>query len=319
MKYSIDYHQGNLTGWVATDDVSTQIKITDSVGKEYVTTLGKHRKSVVDKGICSNLYCGFSFEKILPKNIEGNFYLITISNSTKVMTTIKFCGDAIIWRNKFESFQIPDRRDFSCQDKDVLDVFRVNSDLIAFKILMIRLRRGKRAYSSRGVFKGHEYSFMDKDWVFFQEFYTKNFIELSKVLAVRSLWSVVDTFADFGDPLEKTCALAISNYMFQERFAQTVRAIYKLVPLKEKKESKQIPYWGSMLSNRLLADDAYDVFMTRNIEILEYSPILKKTFGVIILNAICAKESIANMNIENSEHFNKAFKYYKSYFKSLGL
>lgn len=317
MKYSIDYHQGNLTGWVATDDMSTQIKITDSTGKEYTTTLGKPRKSVVDKGICNNLYCGFSFESILPDNIEGNIYFITISNSTKTMYAIKFCGDVIKWRNKFESFQIPDRRDFSCQDKDVLEVFRDNSDLIAFKILMIRLRRGKRAYSSQGRFKGHEYAFMDKDWIFFKDFYTKSFVELSKVLAVRSLWSVVDTFADFGEPLEKACALAISNYLFQERFAQTVRAIYELVPLEEKKESKQIPYWGSMLSNRLLADDAYDVFMTRNIEILEYSPILKKTFGVIILSAICAKESIVNINIENSEHFNKAFKYYESYFKSL--
>lgn len=319
MKYNINYHQGNLIGWVATDDTSTQIKATDSSGKEYVTTLGIAKKNVVDKGICSNLYCGFSFERILPKNIEGDFFHITISNSTETIATVKFCGDVLMWRNKFERFQIPDRRDFSCQDKDILDIFRVNSDLIAFKILIIRLRRGKRAYSSRGAFKGHEYPLMDKDWVFFKEFYVNNFIELSKVLTVRSLWSVVDTFADFGIPLEKACALAISNYMFQERFAQTVRAIYELVPLEEKKESKQIPYWGSMLSNRLLGDDAYDVFMTRNIEILEYSPVLKKTFGVIILNAICAKESIASMNIENSEHFHKAFEYYRRYFKSLGL
>jgi hypothetical protein len=319
MDYHVGYHKGELLGWVATEDLNTKITAIDSQGNKFVTTIGDTRESVVRKGITTNLHCGFSFKNIIKDSLEGNFYSVTISNSSVCMATSIFCGAIEKWQDTFEKFQIPDRSDFSCQDKDVLDVFRVNSDLIAFKILMIRLRRGKRAYSSRGVFKGHEYSFMDKDWVFFQDFYTKNFIELSKILSVRSLWSVVDTFADFGDPLEKTCALAISNYMFQERFAQTVRAIYELVPLKEKKESKQIPYWGSMLSNRLLADDAYDVFMTRNIEILEYSPILKKTFGVIILNAICAKESIANMNIENSEHFNKAFKYYKSYFKSLVL
>lgn len=315
MRYSIDYSQGNLIGWVATDNLDTEIIVKDSVGREYSTTLGEPRKSVVEKDITRNLNCGFSFEGILPESIEGNFYSIVISTGSDVITTTKFCGDPVVWKDQFDSFEIHDRSDFSCQEPRTLDVFQNNPDLIAFKIIMIRLRRGKRAHAWRGRFQGHSYESIQMDWDFFRGFYEKYFNSINEVLTVRSLWSVVDTFADFGDPLEKACALAVSNYLYQERFAQTGRAIYKLVPLDKMKDDRQILYWGGMKTNRLKADDAYDVFMTRNIEVLSYSLILKKTFGAIFLKSLEAKDSIISMNAENSSHFKKAFEYYKSHFR----
>lgn len=173
MLYSIDYHKGMLSGWVATDDVNTTIKVIDSVGNEYFTYLNVSRRSVVERGITDNLNCGFTFKDILPANIYGNFYSVIIFTREKDISTTKYCGVVSRARDEFERFQIKDRQDFSCQEKNTSNLFSTNSDLIAFKLLMIRLRRGKRAYSWRGEFKGHSYPYINQDWVFFKEFFIR--------------------------------------------------------------------------------------------------------------------------------------------------
>lgn len=314
MKYSLDFSNNNLSGWVATNLHDTSIDIVDSSNNNFITGLDKVRKDVVSKGICDNERCGFSFSNILKKNIEGDIFSFNIHNAEINIIGSKFCGDKEKWRLIFDDFQVSDRNDFTIQDCSMGELFNSHPDIIAFKILMIRLRRGKRSFSYRGEFKGHEYPLMQSDWEFFKSYYIKHFDSLSKILSVRSLWSVIDTFVDFGSPIEKSCALAISNYMYQERFAQTYAQVFEMVPLQEAKMKGQAPYWGGMLSNNLTRDDAYDVFMTKNIEVLEYAPIIKKTFAVIFLEAINNSYSIISMNSSNSMYFKAAFKFYKNYF-----
>lgn len=313
MKYSLDFSKNNLSGWVATNLRDTSIDIVDSSNNNFITGLDKVRKDVVSKGICDNERCGFSFSNILKKNIEGDIFSFNIHNAEINIIGSKFCGDKEKWRLIFDDFQVSDRNDFTIQDCSMGELFNSHPDIIAFKILMIRLRRGKRGLGTRGGFKGHEYPLMESDWDFFKSFYIKHFDTISKILSIRSLWSIVDTFVDFGTPVEKSCALAISNYMYQERFAQTYTQIFKMVPLQEIKMKGQAPYWGGMLSNQLGGDDSYDVFLTKNIEVLEYVPILKKTFLFIFVESLKRSNSIAFVNSKHSEHFSKAFNFYKNY------
>ncbi len=314
MKYSIDFHKGVISGWIATDLRDTNISLTDSLNNTFVAKLDRVRKDVVLKGFTHNELCGFNYSDVLGNSIEGDFFISTIKSGETLITGSKFCGDYEKWSLQFDKFQIKDRNDFSIQDSSIEKLFSSHQDIIAFKILMIRLRRGKRAFKYRGSFEGHEYPLMNSDWEFFKSFYIKHFDSISRVLSIRSLWSIVDTFVDFGSPLERCCALAISNYMYQERFAQTYSKIFKLVPLDKVEKQGQSPYWGGMLSNRLLADDSYDVFLTKNIEVLEYVPILKKTFLLIFVESLKNDNSIASMNSRYSEYFSKAFDFYEKYF-----
>lgn len=314
MDYSINYNKGSLKGWVDSEDPNnTEIRIFDSLHNLYFTKLGLIRKDVVSKARSKNLNCGFSYEDIIQGDIEGNFFSYEIQCNSNIASGSKFCGDYEKWMDTFDSFHIHDRKDFSIQEKPIEEIFSNYPDLIAFKLLLIRLRRGKRGFGGRASFKGHDYPLIQEDWLFFKSFYTRHFDTLSKILSVRSLWSVIDTFADFGTAIEQACALAVSNYLYQERFAQTYSRVFELVPLNKIKLGQSL-YWGGMLTNRLHKDDSYDVFFTRNILILEHAPIIKKTFGIIFLQSILAENSINSMNLNNSEWFIPIFDFYKKYF-----
>ena len=79
--------------------------------------------------------------------------------------------------------------------------------------------------------------------------------------SIRSLWPVMDTFGNFGNETESACALAVSNFMYQERFAQTFRRIFSFEKLEAIKFEGQTHYGGYMLSNQLKLDELYDVFL----------------------------------------------------------
>lgn len=318
MRYSIDFHNNKISGWVEKSLEVKSVKLIRSDASFIETTINVIRPDVVKAGITNNDVCGFVFNQAIDCGIEdGNFLLVEIvTHCQKKYKKSVFVGDKEKWKNKFEDFQVQDRRDFSIQDGRVEEVFKKNSDVIAFKLLLIRLRRGKRAFGWRGVFKGNLYSEIENDWTFFKQFYENHFLNMKDICFVRSLWSIVDTFSDFGNAIEKACALSVSNYMYQERFAQTFRRIYEVKEIENKQMLGQTHYWGHMSTNQLERDDSYDVFLTKNIEVLEMCPIIKKTFGVIFLESLKAESSILCINKTHSPYFNEAFRFYKSYFES---
>lgn len=317
MLYSIDYHQNSIRGWVS-HNKDVYMRLGFAFSKTLVTELDRNRPDVVALGLSKNLKCGFLFSDLVidKTTYDGKLLLVEIlEKSTNKILASKtfFIGDKKKWSEKFERFEIHDRKNFGIQQISYDELFGKYPDIIAFKLLLIRLRRGKRAFGWRGSFVGHAYDDMQKDWLFFRELYIKYFDVLSEILTVRSLWSVVDTFVDFAEPLERSNALAISNMMYQERFAQTAHRIYDFIPLQDIKEKGQSLYWGNMKSNQLLIDDAYDVFLTKNIEVLESTPILKKTFFKIFLESLQHEQSIAGMNRKHSNYFSSAFRFYEDY------
>jgi hypothetical protein len=317
MRYSISFNKNVFSGWVEKPSEIKSIKLIRSDSSFFEVAINSSRPDVVKAAITDCELCGFVFNNPVDTVIEdGNFFLVEIETNTQTYRKSFFIGDKEEWKKKFEDFQVIDRNDFSIQDGNIENVFRKNSDILAFKILMIRLRRGKRAFGWRGSFKGNIYEEIDNDWERFKDFYEYHFLNLKDILYVRSLWSVLDTFSDFGDSIEKACSLSVSNFMYQERFAQTFRRIYKFEEIENKQTLGQTLYWGGMATNQLERDDSYDVFFTKNIEVLEMSPIIKITFGVIILESLNDELSISNINQSHSPYFKEACQFYKNYFKS---
>lgn len=69
-----------------------------------------------------------------------------------------------------------------------------------------------------------------------------------------------------------------------------------------------------MLSNRLVADDSMDVFITRNLEILEGLPAMRAIFLELLKRSATEGDSDFGFNIKNSDHFKSAFEVYKKNF-----
>ncbi|RUO45197.1 hypothetical protein [Idiomarina aquatica] len=316
MIYSIDYDNGKLSGWVSEPRyINNKISISDALGRNFIVPIDQNRPDVLKLELTKNIKCGFDTSRIFNDNLEGNFFTLLLKADDEKFEIIKFCGSYLEWRDKFEQFQVTDRKDFSIQSLSTEQIFEKYPDIIAFKLLMIRLRRGKRAFGWRGRFDGKSYQYIDKDWKFFESFFIKNFNVISKILTVRSLWSVVQTFIDFGDITQRACALAISNSLFTERFANTFRLIYSIKPEKNPNLEKQIHYWGGMLSNRIVRDDAYDIYITQNLEVLDSCPVLKATFMLILLESTKSESSILAMNLKFSDYFRSAIEHYESLFK----
>lgn len=315
MKSSISFREKEIVGWVSDPKSVNSVELImkgEVIAKSFVD---QRRKDVVAVGFSSEEICGFLFDCDIDIDLEdGNFLCLKINCDKNFFEKYFFIGDFNLWGKNFDNFQVEDRRDFSIQANNINSLFVENKDLIALKILLIRLRRGKRAFAWRGSFSGNVYDEMSNDWLFFRNFFITHFSILKDILSVRSLWSIVDTFADFGSDLERACALSISNYLFQERCAQTWNNIYLFKIRDNVISNNQYPYWGGMLSNRLESDDSYDIFLTRIIEVLDCCPVLKKTFGVIFLKALESDVSIIGLDKKYSPYFANAFNFYKSYF-----
>ncbi len=317
MKYSIDFHNNKISGWVEYPSTVKRVVLARSDRSTEVTDIRFARPDVVSANCSKYETCGFAFDNLIhASDYDGNFLRVTIETDSSLYQKSIFIGDRNIWQKVFDDFEIKNRKDFSIQNESPCYIFSNNKDIVSLKMLLIRLRRGKRGFGWRGRFSGNEYDEMKNDWVFFKNFYSDHFSNLKDILSVRSIWSILDTFVDYGDDSERLCALAVSNFLSQERLAQTLHKIFKFEMLDSIKLDGQSPYWGGMLSNNLASDDFLDVFLTRNIEALEISPIIKKTAFVIFLNAIESDNSILNINIKFSPYFNDTIKYYKNNFEN---
>jgi len=273
------------------------------------------RDDIKNLGIHDTGECGFRFYADEYKLKLGNIYKVVLSDGEETVSKRIVYGDIDALRKEFDAFEITPRNDFSIMEFPAEDLFPEGFDLIAYKKLLIRLRRGKRAHSWRGKFKGHEYPYSQSDWSVFRECTEKNILSLFTCLSTRSLWSIIDTFVDYAENEERLAALSLSNMMYQERFSQTLHRVYDMSEKDSPLLEGQYPYWGGMKSNRLLRDDSYDVFLTKNLECLGSTPLIKSFFIEIFLRSIDEPNSIISINAKYSEFFTEMISFYRRFMK----
>lgn len=321
MKSAVDVNlnKSAITGWASSDSNQPLEQCVVKVFRNEVllgeALLEVQRDDVRQAGLHPTGKCGFQFPAVATGLVPGCIYRVSFFlNGNCAFSKRVFYGNPTIFIDQFNRFELP-RDDFSIMAEGAEALFEDGNDLLAFKKLLIRLRRGKRAHGWRATFKGYPYEFMESDWLVFRAFVEENLDVLFSLIGARYLWSIIDTFADYAEGGERLAALAVSNILYQERFAQTFKCIYDFVEKDEKIVDRQIDYWGGMATNRLALDDAYDVFITRNLECLRDYPLVRRFFIVFIKKMMDESSSILGFNINNSDYFGNMAKFYRNHFK----
>lgn len=314
IKLSVDVDVKNkaICGWVAANDVVVA-ELSNRDEKIHSVQCVLPRKDIKALGFHATGECGFAFYEKQHSLVSGNIYKIDLKISARdERTFFRLYGDKKTLLEDFVRFELLPRDDLSFLHNSTQDVLTASSDIVAYKTLMIRLRRGKRGKGGRGVFAGIEYDHKATDFLCFRKLTEEYLSVWLEFLDARYLWSVVDTYADYGTDAERLAALAVSNYMFAERFFQTQRCVYdfSVKTEVEKVIERQLPYWGGMKTNQLKADDALDVFLIRNINLLSCSPVIKAIFLEIIKRASVEAESGFGFNLKNSDYFKSVYDFY---------
>lgn len=317
MKFSVDVNlkRSAITGWASTLDNKNLDECVVSIYRNELllskSTLDIQRDDVKNAGLHPDGKCGFEFSANELGFVEGNIYRVIFEAGSQKKYRHVLYGDKNKIVRNYDIFEIA-RHDFSILEVRPKDLFKDGEDLLGLKKLLIRLRRGKRAHAWRQNFRGEPYEYMQEDWKDFRSFVEEHISLLLSVLSTRHLWSIVDTFADCSDNGERIAALAVSNIMYQERFAQTYKCVYEFIEKEHKISDRQLDYWGGMKTNRLAGDDSYDLFVTRNLECLENFPLMRKFFIYFLKEMARNDSSVLGFNIAHSPFFENMASFYKT-------
>lgn len=314
MNFAVDVNmqlQGIL-GWVACIEIA-KVKLYKNgilLGSEVANL---YRGDVKDAGLHTTGCCGFSFDASVYELREGDVYDIEIQSEGRVVNVARLYGDHKKLLEEFVQLELLPRNEISYLLTTAEDLFKEVPFIFAYKRLIIRLRRGKRGKQSAGVFVGYDYESKESDFSCFRTLTERYLSVWTSFLDSRYLWSVLDTFADYGAPIERLAALAASNYMYAERFYQTQHCLYNVVEKNNEGKvlSYQLQYWGGMKTNQLSRDDAMDVFLTRNLELLNEAPVIKKIFFELLDRSTKEPRSLLGLSISNSDYFSSAYKIYR--------
>lgn len=321
MRWAIDkiFERGLVNGWVASDDGNPKdlycITIRTPEKVIYKNLANSERPDVKAAGLHETGFCGFSFNANLCGVREGDLLFIElISDSGEERVTHSFLYAAKKeTQAQFDRFEIP-RDDFSIMEQCTSSLLLHYPHLLALKILIIRLRRHKRAKGWRSQFIGVNYDYKESDWNLFYYMVSTFREAIFNSLTVRNLFSITDTIADFSIPIERCAAYALFTFMAHERFSQTLTplSINKIETIKN--NSRQYNIWGGMLTNRLQLDDSLDIFLTRSCDVLASTPLILDFFKKIILEAMSEESSIYSRNINFSDYFSSAWNHYRCQF-----
>lgn len=315
----VDLRINAICGW-ASEGAGVATVTIGSRGLTLASNLSDlMRPDVKAAGLHSTGECGFIFPEDELGLVKGNIYTVTVMPiSSEAVVVHRLYGDYAALLKVLSEFEVQPRDDVTCLAVPYEHALEQYTDVVMLKYLLIRLRRGKRAKGCRGRFEGVEYPNRDYDFSRFRSIFEGYLSVWLKLLDARYLWSIVDTYADYGFKHERFAALAVSNYMFAERFFQTRKCLFnserKSDEEIQKRSQGQLPYWGGMLTNKLDADDSMDIFITRNLEILSDVPVVKSIFIELLKRAAKEADSGFGMNLNNSKYFDNGFDVYKEHF-----
>lgn len=188
----------------------------------------------------------------------------------------------------YESFQIS--RDDNSLEKENINLEK--NLCVRLKKYIIKLRRC-----------GDSKTFYE-----FKIFFEKELNFFIKILETRQLMSVVDTYIDYGNMLEKAIGIGISNFIFHEKMYLTMHCIYDFKNKnninKDRQHSSSKRH--STHSFRLSYDDAIIVFLNRMSTIYVNHPTLNRVWLKILKYSFEEEKSCFKIIMDNlSEELKK--------------
>lgn len=321
MKWAIDklFERGFINGWVVPDDGNSEVIFFVTIRTPekivYESLTNTVRPDVKAAGLHETGVCGFSFNAKQHGIRDGDLLFIELMrvDGDEFITHSFLYTESKDTKLQFDSLEIP-RDDLSVMDISTKSLWQDYSHLRVLKILLIRLRRNKRAKGWRGRFIGIEYAHKDSDWELFYNIVSTFREAILHNLSARNLFSITDTIADFSTPLERCAAQSLSMFMFHERFSQTLNPLCKDDKSVYINAKSQYSVWDGMLSNKLESDDALDIYLTRAYENLQNTPLILNFFQVLIIKAMNEKNSIFYRNLKHSPYFTDAWGFYHAKF-----
>lgn len=304
-----------LQGWVAdhndhNEDVVVILK--DRRGNSYRTGATLFRPSLVDRGVSQHGFCGFQ----VPADAFqlGDFLSLRIYSSTKLIAISDvFAGNPFTWSKMIA-------REYPRADNDVLELSRreLNEipDLARLKILLVRLRRAKRGSGYLLKFSGTPGIPVKRDLRAFRRLIGKHFSLISQHTNTRFMLSFSETFIDFSPRKYTNAANVASALYLAERFHKTqILVSGNLLDAQVFDSSRQIPNWGGLLTNRVEADDAYFMWLTR---------FLESTIEVSVENLLAlelVKRMVSSPSLFSSEANKSSFyeNYLPDYLSEIGV
>ncbi|WP_159392326.1 hypothetical protein [Aeromonas rivipollensis] len=323
MKFAIDklFEKGLINGWVSADngseDIVYNVTIRTPEKTVYQDAAIYPRPDVKSAGLHNTGLCGFTFNAKKYGVREGDLIFVELSRDdrSESFTCSFLYAERSETKLEFDRLEIP-RDDFSILEKNTRSLFQEYPHLLALKIIMIRLRRYKRGKGGRINFCGVNYDYFNEDWKCFYKIISMYREAIFDNLSIRNIFSITDTIADCSESEERSAALALSFFMFHERFSQTLHPLNKINSFEHLNPSRQHQVWGGMLSNLLENDDALDVYLTRAYEVLGNTPLILSYFEKIILITMNEESSVFKQNLVNSKFFTEVWCIYYDRFKS---
>jgi hypothetical protein len=318
--WSIDFDNKAriMGGWLAPthtfNNAHSTVTIQTFKGKSSTVSPVDMRLDVLSNDIHATGSTGFSFAADIAQ--LGDLVSIQFQAENLSIKQKTLYGSKEAWVREFAQFEVP-RDDMSVLEKSTAELLTSGPDLLNLKLLIVRLRRAKRARSSIGRFVGVPHDHIATDLHALKSIVTRYFKVVSEVITARYLWSILDCLADYGNPEESLRAFGISSMMHIERMGQTINCLYSLQPLPADQQTRlvQKPYWGGMLTNRLSKDDSLDIFLTRAKNSLSPDPLIYAIFCRIILDAASSPNSYLAFNLANSPWLMDAFAPYRREFQ----
>lgn len=146
-----------------------------------------------------------------------------------------------------------------------------SSILLDTKKLIVALRRKKNP---------------ETNWPIFKKFTKKNINIICEDFDTRWLVSIADTYADYGNEIEKRNAMYISLIANFEKLWATKLLMYDIElnskKLKKLKENTVIPLWDGMYSFNINRGDMVNNLFGRLKELMKETPVLNQIYNTVL-------------------------------------
>lgn len=124
----------------------------------------------------------------------------------------------------------------------------------------------------------------DESWKAFRSIVEANEDSIVANFSMRWLRAICDTYADFGEPLERRDALAISSFINMVRLAETVRYIRgPVIPEKlEATRSDRVPLYEELFTFHINKQDVFLNMAKRMARQLQGAGLMEKIWREVI-------------------------------------
>lgn len=152
-----------------------------------------------------------------------------------------------------------------------------------------------------------------ENWAIFRALIEENPEFTCSALDTRWLVSIADTYADYGNDIEKRNALYISMLVNFEKLSATRLLIYDLtinkIRLELLKKNRVIPLWDGMYSFNVNRGDMSMNLFYRIRTVLEDTPFLKLIFEEVLNRLLRNETVLSNLNAYHKKMFDKPKKH----------